>query len=308
MAKQVRFVGPDKIVKRFGDQTLAGIQFGGTDLAPSFENISGRTGKFFSMVQVATNHNRAVKIEVGGRQGFWPRDTWTQPLTCTFNTPGGATDLSMPLSIASSTSVARVFQGLSHCSFVDACELEHEDIREFLITNGTGFDYDFVVFRMLPDRLNEDARTPNRQFLIFTSGGAGWTWTQVNDPREWFDYIPRWYRFISTSLTPIVAQPPLPSNQGWNPPDVRDQFSHTLTLRFRRSQVHTPVAYPITFEIRSSGGTVLETFAITIPVDDTIQTRFFTMPIGESFMNFRISVPAEAKFELQAYTERTYAP
>jgi hypothetical protein len=212
----------------------------------------------------------------------------------------------MPLSVNSSTNVDRVHQALSHVSFSDACELANGEEREFTIVNGsTQFDWDLMVFRMMPDGLDVDSMLPNRTFVtVFTGSGSGWSWTVVDDPVEWYNFRPRWYRSISTSGSLLVFSTPTTIAA----PDVRVQFSHNLTFRFRRSQAHSPVAYSITMEILNSSLAVLQTYTINIPVDDTVETRVYALPLNTDFLSFRFTVPANAKFEVQAYTERTYAP
>jgi hypothetical protein len=309
LSKQVRYVWNastsefNKIVTTLGDPMLAGISIGGTDAAPSFENLTSRVGKFMSILQVSTRHEHAITIECDGRQGYWPRDTWTQPTDVTFNTPGGATELSMPISIASVSSVERVHQPLSHVSFVDTCELDENEVREFAITtDDLEFDYDFLVFRMLPDGLNVDSRQGNRTFIVASTGMSNWS--NVDDPIEWYQYRPRWYRYVSPSGSPLT----IAGLTVIQPPAFRSQFSHSLTLRFRRSQIHSPTAYTITLEVMSVTNTVLETFSIDIPTDDTIDENVWSMPLNQNNIYFRFTVPGNAKFEMQAYTERTHAP
>lgn len=314
MSKQVKYVwNPstsvfDKIVTTLGDQMLSGIQIAGTDAAPTFQNLTSRVGKFLAILQVSTRHEHAIKIECDGKQGFWPRDTWTQPTEVTFNTPGGASSLSMPLSIAAVSSVARVHQPLSHVSYTDICELDENEIRSFAITTADlEFDYEFIVFRMLPDGLNVDSRSPNRVDIPYTGSGSGWSIVVVDDPIEWFNFRQRWRRFTSTSGSPLVATV---STTSWSSL-VRSQFSHSMTLRFRRSNaVPLPTStYTITVEVRSSsGGTIYETFTVDVLSTGEIETRTMNLPLNQNDLQIRFSVPANARFEYQVYTERTYAP
>lgn len=314
MAKKVQYVWNeidevfDKVVTNFGDQSLAGIQIAGTDSAPSFENLTPRVGKFLAILQVSTRHEHAIKIECNGRQGYWPRDTWTQPTGMTFDTPGGATSLSMPLSIASVSTVDRVNQALSHVSFVDVCELDENEIREFEITtDDLEFDYDFIVFRMLPDGLNVDSRIANRVDIPYTGSGSGWSIVIIDDPIEWFNYRQLWRRFTSTSGSPLVATV---TPTSWSSL-VRSQFSHLMTLRFRRSNaIPLPTStFTITVEVRSSSGaTIYETFTVDVLSTGEIETRTMNLPLNQNDLQIRFSVPANARFEYQIYTERTYAP
>ena len=314
VSKQVRYVWNeideeyDKVVTNLGDESIAGISIGGTYAAPSFENLTPRVGKFMSILQVSTRHEHAITIECDGRQGYWPRDTWTQPTDVTFNTPGGATELSMPISIASVSSVERVHQPLSHVSFVDTCELDENEVREFAITtDDLEFDYDFIVFRMLPDGLNADSREGNRVDIPYTGSGSGWSLAIVDDPIEWFNFRQRWRRFTSTSGSPLVATV---NPTSWTSL-VRRQFSHLMTLRFRRSNaIPLPTStFSITVEVRSSSGLIIyETFSVDVLSTGEIETRTMNLPLNEDNLQIRFSVPAEARFEYQVYTERTYAP
>jgi hypothetical protein len=314
-AKQVKYVWNeieevfDKVVTTFGDPLLAGIQFEGTDAAPSFRNVTPRLGKFMTILQVSTRHEHVLKIECDGKQGYWPRDTWTQPTDITFNTPGGATELSMPISIDTVTSVARVHQPLSHVSFVDVCELDEDEVREFEITtNDLEFDYEFIVFRMLPDGLNVDSVIANRVDMPFSGAGVEWSISIVDDPVEWFNYRQRWRRFTSVSASRLVATVIL--DVLWNQL-VRSQFSHNMTLKFRRSNaIPLPTSsYAIIVEVRSFSGAILyETFSVDVLSTGEVETRTMSLPINQSDLQIRFDVPAGARFEYQVYTERTYAP
>lgn len=315
MSKQVKYVWNeidevfDKVVTTLGDQMLAGIQFEGTDAAPTFRNLTPRVGKFLAILQVSTRHEHVIKIECDGKQGYWPRDNWTQPTDITFNTPGGASSLSMPISIDTVTSVARVHQPLSHVSFVDICELDEDEVREFEITtDDLEFDYEFIVFRMLPDGLNVDSRIANRVDIPYVGSGSGWSIVIVDDPIEWFNFRQRWRRFTSTSGSPLVAT--LASSVLWTSL-IRSQFSHNMTLRFRRSgAIPLPTSsYAITVEVRSfSGAIIYETFSVDVLSTGEIETRTINLPLNQNDLQIRFSVPAEARFEYQVYTERTYAP
>lgn len=314
MAKKVQYVWNeidevfDKVVTTLGDPMLAGVQIDGIDSAPRFENLTPRVGRFLAILQVSTRHEHAIKIECAGRQGYWPRDTWTQPTGMTFNTPGGATSLSMPLSIASVSTVDRVNQALSHVSFVDVCELDQNEIREFEITTADlEFDYDFIVFRMLPDDLNVDSRIANRVDIPYIGSGLGWSLAIIDDPIEWFQYRQRWRRFTSTSASPLVATV---TPSGWSSL-IRNQFSHLMTLRFRRSNaIPLPTStFTIIIEVRSSTSTpIYETFTVDVLSTGEIETRTMNLPLNQSDLQIRFSVPANARFEFQIYTERTYAP
>lgn len=314
MSKQVRYQWNeidevfDKITTELGDPMLVGISFGGTDEAPSFENLTPRVGKFLAILQVSTRHEHAITIECDGRQGYWPRDTWTQPTGMTFNTPGGATELAMPLSIAGVTSVDRVHQPLSHVSFVDVCELDENEVRAFAITtDDLEFDYDLIVFRMLPDGLNVDSVIANRVDMPYTGTGSQWSIVIVDDPVEWFNYRQRWRRFTSVSTSPLVATV---QSSTWYLV-IRSQFSHNMTLKFRRSTaIPLPTSsYAITVEVRSFGGAITyETFSVDVLSTGEIETRTMSLPINQDDLEIRFSVPAEATFEYQVYTERTYAP
>ncbi len=316
MSKQVRYQWNeidevyDKITTELGDQMLVGISFGGTDEAPSFENLTPRVGKFLAILQVSTRHEHAITIECDGRQGYWPRDTWQQPTGMTFNTPGGTTELAMPLSIASVSSVDRVHQALSHVSFVDVCELDENDVRAFAITtDDLEFDYDLIVFRMLPDGLNVDSRLANRVYIPYTSGAGGSvTIVTVDDAKEWFEYQQRWYRFTSSSGSPLVAS--LSSSVSWTTL-VRSQFSHSMTIRMRRSNaIPLPSSsYAVTVSVYESDGTTLvDTFAVTVLSTGEVETNTISLPLSENDLQLWFSVPANARFEYQVYTERTYAP
>jgi hypothetical protein len=286
LSKQVKYVWNeidevfDKVVTTLGDPMLAGIQFEGTDDAPSFRNLTPRVGKFLAILQVSTRHEHVLKIECDGKQGYWPRDTWTQPTDITFNTPGGASSLSMPISIDTVTSVARVHQALSHVSFVDVCGLDEDELREFAITtDDLEFDYEFIVFRMLPDGLSVDSVIANRVDTPYTGAGSQWSILIVDDPIEWFNFRQRWRRFTSVSTSPLIAT----VVQGAT--TIRSQFSHNMTLRFRRSgAIPLPTSsYAITVEVRSfSGAITYETFSVDVLSTGEIETRTMSLPINQN--------------------------